>query len=74
MKQQIKERKIYKVKEWNIKHKGTILAYTLGNGSMIDTPRSRGYVVQKRHIEGGESSKFHANYEKALSDFYQDNL
>ena len=60
---------LYTIKHWNRLYKGTILAYTLGNGSMIDEPRKNGYVVQKRHKEGGEKSKYHSNYEKALSDF-----
>ena len=61
------------VREWNrekLANKQYILVYTLGNGSMIDTPRQRGYVVQKRHKLGGERSKFHLSREKALSDYH----
>lgn len=70
----IKQRKIYKVSEWNRTKSSEgryMLIYTLGNGSMSDEPRKRGYVVQKYHKESGERSKFFKNYELALSDFYQ---
>lgn len=56
---------IFTVKEWNSIKRGTILAYTLGNGSIIDTPRQRGYVVQKHHTQGGEMSQYFSNYQKA---------
>jgi len=61
--------KIYTIREWNSTHTGSIMAYTLGNGSMYDEPRQRGYVVQKRHTEGGERSKYHSNKAKALQDY-----
>ena len=62
----------YKVAIWNAiqqrdgKH---MLIYTLGNGSMIDEPRRRGYVVQKYHVNGGEKSKFYLKYADAIKDF-----
>ena len=59
------------VKDWNryYSNKGQyMLVYTLGNGSMVDEPRKRGYVVQKRHEEGGERSRFHLNLDKAVAD------
>jgi len=67
----ITERKIYKVSDWNRERRGTILAYTLGNGSMLDEPRKNGYVVQKIHLEGGNKSRFFKNYALALSYFYK---
>jgi hypothetical protein len=69
----ITQRKIHKVKDWNQSHTG-IMKYTLGNGSMLDEPRKKGYVVQKRHVEGGEKSQYFPNYEKALAYFYKDNF
>ena len=76
METDIKEKRILSVKEWNNEaraKKQYILIYTLGNGSMVDVARQRGYVVQKRHIEGGEKSHFWLNKEKALQD-YQSNI
>ena len=76
MSKTIKEKRMLSVKAWNDEaraKKAYILIYTLGNGSMIDTPRQRGYVVQKRHIEGGERSKFYLNRELAQAD-YQSNI
>lgn len=71
MERNIIKRKIYKVKDWN-REKTGILVYTLGNGSMVDEPRKKGYVVQKYHKEGGERSHYWKNYTLALSDFYSD--
>ena len=71
----IKEKRMLPVKDWNIEQlskKQYILVYTLGNGSMIDEPRKYGYVVQKRHVEGGEKSHFYLNKDKAMAD-YQSN-
>jgi len=64
---------IYTVKNWNAiqrNNKQYILVYTLGNGSMVDIPRQRGYVVEKHHIQGGKRSRFHSNKERALEDYY----
>ena len=76
--QKATHRKIYKVKDWNSSktHEGKyILVYTLGNGSMVDTPRKRGYVVQKWIKDTkAERSRYHKNYASALADFYQDNF
>ena len=56
-------KKIYKVKDWNRKQKARnspILVYTLGNGSILDTPRTTGYVVGDNN-----SSHFYSNINKA---------
>lgn len=77
MSKTIKEKRIVPVKAWNNEaraKKAYILVYTLGNGSMIDTPRQRGYVVQKRHVEGGERSKFYLSHDKAIADYQSDNF
>lgn len=69
----ITEKGIYQVKDWNAKKRADkqyMQIYTLDNGSMIDEPRKNGYVVQKRHSEGGERSKFHASHEKAKEDYW----
>lgn len=71
----IKEKLFMTVKDWNAKQRNDkryILVYTLGNGSMVDEPRQYGYVVQKRHEEGGERSKFHKNRAEALKDYNSD--
>lgn len=65
---------LFPVREWNSLHRGTILVYTLGHGSMIDRPRLRGWVVQKFHVEGGERSKFHMDFAEALTDYRSDNF
>lgn len=74
---EIKDKRILPVSAWNqeYKRKGNyVMVYTLGNGSMLDTERKRGYVVQKHHVQGGERSRFHRNYELALSDYNSDNF
>lgn len=63
------------VRHWNadkIRIGQRILVYTLGNGSMYDAPRKRGYVVQKYSEQGGERSKFHLNAIDALADYTSD--
>lgn len=68
---------MYQVKTWNEIHRRKnqfILIYTLGNGSMVDTPRQKGYVVEKHHSQGGKRSKFHSNIEKAMADYYSNNF
>jgi hypothetical protein len=65
----ITHHKIYKVKDWNAskRHNGQyMLVYTLGNGSMVDEPRKRGYVVQKWHNQGGEGSRYFRNHKLAM--------
>ena len=67
--------KLYKVTDWNrekTNQKKYTLVYTLGNGSMLDEPRKRGYVVEKRLENGAERSKYHSNIEKAKADLYSD--
>ena len=74
-KSEIKEKRILSVREWNNEARAKrqyILVYTLGNGSMADTERQHGYVVQKRHNQGGERSHFFLSREKAIAD-YQSN-
>ncbi len=65
------------VKHWNAEKRAKgqyILIYTLGNGSMVDTPRQRGYVVQKYSNQGGERSRFHLYYKNALADYESPNF
>ena len=51
-----------------------IMVMTLGNGSMVDMPRKRGYVVSKEHKEGGKSSRFFLNHDKAFDWYSADKL
>lgn len=60
---------IHHITSWNIKHHGTILAYTLGNGGMYEQPRKKGWVVQARSEQGGEKSRYFSNKEKAMLYF-----
>lgn len=72
---EIKSVSIERVKHWNARMRAEgkyMLVYTLGNGSMADEPRKRGFVVQKYHREGGERSKFHLSREKAEADYKSD--
>jgi hypothetical protein len=74
---QAKEHKafLFTVKNWNGFQKRNdkpILVYTLSNGSMIDTPRQKGYVVEKHHVQGAKRSKFHKNITLALQDYYSE--
>lgn len=66
---------LYTVKNWNtIQNRNSkyILVYTLGNGSMYEPERQKGYVVEKHHEQGGERSKFHKNIKLALQDYYSE--
>jgi len=56
---------IIHVSSWNLKHRGTILAYTLGHGGMYEKPRQKGWVVQTRG-EQGEKSRYFTNKPKAM--------
>lgn len=63
------ERSIKPVEQFNneMRAKGNYtMVMSLGNGSMCDEPRKRGYVVSKKHRLGGSGSYFIMNYEKAL--------
>jgi hypothetical protein len=71
------KRQIHKVKDWNrekLAEQKYIMVFTLGNGSMLDEPRKKGYVVYKKHKLGGTSAKYMSNYEKALANFHKDEL
>jgi hypothetical protein len=64
----ITQSKIYTVREWNNTKRSEgkyIMMFTLGDGSMVDEPRKRGYVVEKRHRLGGHGCKYLKNIELA---------
>lgn len=77
MKKYIKVAQIQTVQNWNrdMRLQARYMeVYTLGNGSMVDEPRKRGFVVNKEHIEGGKKSRFFLSQEKALEYYYSDNF
>lgn len=73
----ITERKLFHVKQWNSLKKAEgeyMQVYTLGNGSMADEPRKKGFVVYKKHKEGGSGSKWFPNYLQAEEYYHSENL
>lgn len=63
------------VQEWNRKKRNDgqyIMMFTLGNGSMADKPRQRGWVIYTKNEQGATSARFYQNKDEALLAYNQD--